>query len=205
MRGFMVNLGVVVALVVQSSAQGAILSAGQVLRIEFSTTPPTVPETPDVLYVFLGEIDRLEPYDFMTGSLYDGDDLLGTSNSENGCCGTGLRSNFPAPVTWKGPGSPWDFPAGDPATVDFTTLLNGSIRGRIDISINAGKLDLSLDAVAVRWIAANSANGGSSIPPDPVIESVSIVPEPGSAVLMMGLGVWGMRGRGKAGIRAGVH
>jgi hypothetical protein len=152
------------------------LTRDDILRIEFLTTPPFIESLPNVLYAFLGHVSRREPFNSITGSLYDGARLLGVSTSSNGCCGTGIYSFNPVPVTWKSPGSPWDFPAGDPAVVDFTSMHDGSIEGRIDIVIDAGSFDLDLRNVALRFIHATSSNGGSSIPPAPVLRSVRIIP-----------------------------
>jgi hypothetical protein len=158
-------------------AAGATLTPERTLRIEFSTSPPFIESLPNTLYAFLGLVDRIEPYTTITGSLYDDDVLLGVSTSSNGCCGTGVYSFHPVPVTWKASGSPWDFPAGDPAVVDFTSMHDGTIDGRIDIVIDAGRFDLDLEAVALRFIHATFSNGGSVIPPAPILRSVRILPE----------------------------
>jgi hypothetical protein len=154
------------------------LTADRILRIEFATTPPFVESPPNVLVAFLGTVERVAPYNRVTGALYDGDVLLGVSTSPEGCCATGIYSFHPVPVTWKAPGSPWDFPAGSPAIVDFTALHDGSIDGRIDVVIDAGRFDLDLASVGLRFIHATYANGGSTIPPAPVVRSVRIIDAP---------------------------
>ncbi len=151
------------------------LTAERVLRIEFVTTPPFVESLPNTLYALLGSGERRQAYGTMRGAIYDGSTLLGVSESSIGCCATGAYSFNPAPVTFRAPGSPWDFPAGDPATVDFTSMHDGSIAGRIDITIDAGSILLDLDAVALVFIHATYANGGSTIPPAPVLRSVRIL------------------------------
>lgn len=158
--------------------EGGMLTAGRVLRIEFATTPPFVESLPNTLYALLGNGERLQPYGMMTGELYDGDVLLGVSVSSVGCCGTGIYSFHPAPVTWRTADSPWNFPAGDPASVDFASLHDGSIDGRIDITIDSGSVVFDLDAVALVFIHATFANGGSTIPPAPVLRSVRILGAP---------------------------
>lgn len=158
------------------TVDGSWLDRDRILRIEFVTTPPFVESLPNVLYALLGHVERTSAYGSISGALYDGDILLGVSTSTNGCCGTGTYSFNPVPVTWRAPGSPWDFPAGDPATVDFSSLHDGSIDGRIDIRIDAGRFELDLDRVSLRFIHATSSNGGSTIPPAPVLRSVRIVP-----------------------------
>lgn len=177
------------------------LSAGQILRIEFTTRMTTLGVS-NALYAFLGNVQRVIPFGTMSGSLYDGDTLLGTSTSSTGCCGTGTYAMFPAPVTWKSAGSPWNFPAGDPAVVDFSGILGGTIDGRIDISIDAGRFEFDIDAVALSLIEATGPNFGSTIPPAPTITSVAVVPEPSSAmmstaggVLLAGLSLWRQRRR----------
>jgi hypothetical protein len=152
-----------------------VLTPGRLLRIEFTTSPPFIESLPNTLYAFLGNAGRIEAYGSMTGALYDGAQLLGVSTSSLGCCALGSYSFHPAPVTWKSPGSPWDQPAGDPAVVDFTALHDGTIDGRIDIAIDAGRLELDLDDVALVFIHATFSNGGSTIPPAPIVRSVRII------------------------------
>jgi hypothetical protein len=157
------------------TVEGSWLDRDRILRIEFVTTPPFVESLPNVLYALLGHVERTSPYGSISGALYDGGTLLGVSTSTNGCCGTGTYSFNPVPVTWRAPGSPWDFPAGDPATVEFSSLHDGSIDGRIDIRIDSGRFELDLGRVALRFVHATSSNGGSTIPPAPVLRSVRIV------------------------------
>lgn len=182
------------------------LSAGQILRIEFTTRASTL-GVPNALYAFLGNIQREQPFGTMSGALYDGDTLLGTSTSATGCCGTGVYSMFPAPMTWKSAGSPWNFPAGDPAVVDFGGILGGTIDGRIDIAIDAGRFRFDIDSVALSLIEATGPNFGSTIPPAPTISSVAVVPEPSpvmmsmaGGVLLAGLSLWRQR-RSQYGVR----
>jgi hypothetical protein len=170
--------GCAAAPVPTAPAPAEALTAGRILRIEFATTPPFVESLPNVLYALLGTVQRVEPYARITGALFDGETLLGASTSLSGCCATGQYSFNPVPVTWKSPGSPWDFPAGDPVTVDFTSMHDGSIDGRIDIVVDAGRFDLDLDAVSLRFVHATFANGGSTIPPAPVVRSVRIIGAP---------------------------
>jgi hypothetical protein len=151
------------------------LIPGRLLRIEFSTSPPFIESLPNTLYAFLGDANRVEEYGSMIGALYDGDVLLGVSTSSVGCCASGSYSFHPAPVSWESPTSPWDHPTGDPAVVDFATLHDGSIDGRIDIAIDAGRLELELGDVALVFIHATFANGGSTIPPAPILRSVRII------------------------------
>lgn len=155
--------------------EDGLLLPERVLRIEFSTHPPFVESLPNTLYALLGDVERQAAYGGITGRLYDGDALLGASTSTIGCCGTGVYSFDPVPVTWRSADSPWDFPAGDPAVVDFTPLHDGSIDGRIDITIDAGRIALDLRAVALVFIHATSSNGGSTIPPAPGLRSVRLL------------------------------
>lgn len=152
------------------------LTSEETLQIEFTTHPPFVEQNPNTIYVFLGNVNRIAPYGLMSGSLYDGDTLLGLSTSTSGACATGTYSLHPAPTTWKSAASPWDHPAGDPSTVDFTSLLDGTIQGRIDIEIDSGSFDFNPSSVSMGLLHATSANGGSSIPPVPRVRSVTIAP-----------------------------
>lgn len=152
-----------------------LLLPDRILRLEFTTHPPFVESLPDTLYALLGEVERQAPYTTIRGALYDGDVLLGVSTSTTGCCATGTYSFNPVPVTWRSPDSAWDFPAGDPATVDFTALRDGAIDGRIDITIDAGRIALEPDAAALVFIDATYANGGSTIPPAPRLRSARLL------------------------------
>jgi len=159
-------------------AESATLRAGDTLRIEFITTPPFTQFLPNTLYAFLGYTNLLYPYTTITVSPTNGDTLLGTSTSTNAnlCAYTGTMSYYPAPATWKSSASPWNHPVGDPAVVNFSSLLNGSIDGRIEFTINAGSFEFDVSDVALRFLYAQYANGGQSIPPSPIVTSVSIVP-----------------------------
>jgi hypothetical protein len=130
------------ALSLGSAAIAATLTPERTLTIEFYTTPPFVESLPNALYAFLGPVTRVAPYGRMTGTLLDGNTVLGVSTSTLGGAGTGLYALFPAPVTWKTALSPWDHPRGDPAVADFTSIHQGTIEGRIEIVIASGRLDL---------------------------------------------------------------
>ena len=154
----------------------ATLTPERTLQIEFQARSNYI-IPPNVLYAFGGYVTILQPYTQITGSLYNGNTLLGTSTSSVGAGYTGTYSFYPIPTTWKAPGSPWNFPAGDPATVDFTSILDGTINGRIDITINAGSIRFDLSKVALPVIQAAYANGGQSVPPALTVTSVRIIPE----------------------------
>lgn len=170
------------------SAQRVSLTPGRTLRIEFITTPPFIETNPNVLSVQLGYVNLAAPYGRITGSLYDGEVLLGTAYSTLGAGYTGRYSFHPLPVSWKTADSPWNpwahaGPGNEPAVVDFTTLHDGTIRGRMDISIDAGQIDFAYRDVGLSTTFATYTNGGSSIPPYPRIISMRLLPElPGDPV-----------------------
>ena len=165
-----------------SSATGAILQAGDRLRITFTTADPPFVEnkTPNVVSAALGYTERLEPYTLIAGALYDGETLLGISTADAHAdlfCGyVGTYSYHPVPATWKSAGSPWDYHVGDPVTVDFTSLLNGTINGRIEFWINAGSFEFDPNDVYMSFTLATYANGGESVGPHPIVHSVEIIP-----------------------------
>lgn len=187
-RTIAMALGVTLLTAAHASAQKAVLTPERTLRIEFITTPPFIESNPNVLSAMLGYVTITSPYNTITGSLYDGATLLGTATSTLGAGHTGLYSFHPVPVTWKTANSPynpfaWSGPNNVPAVVDFTSLHNGTIAGRIDITIDAGRLEIDYRKIGLSTMFATYSNGGSSIPPNPVITSVRLIPElPGDPI-----------------------
>jgi hypothetical protein len=181
-----IALAVLLLATTASSAQGsssnAVLTPERTLSIEFITTPPFIESNPNVLTAMLGYVNIVEPYATITGSLYDGATLLGTATSTNGAGHTGIYSFHPVPVSWKTATSPynpdaWLGPGNEPAIVDFTSLHDGTIVGRIDITIDAGRIEFDYADIGLSTMFATYSNGGSSIPPNPRITSIRLIPE----------------------------
>jgi len=128
-------------------ARAGVLLPGDILRVDFSTLDPLCPGGPcDVLTVL--------PVNYGSwgagggsASLHDGLILLGVDDSPDLCCA-------------------WDFvspssalTARNPAVVDFSSILNGILGGRIDISIHSGQLTFP-SAPAVRLELGRAAGAG---------------------------------------------
>lgn len=202
MQPFLTVLGLLLSLILPPSAAASpdetgnseflTLVPGQLLRIGFSTSPPFAEmREPDTLYVFFGFPEVVMPFGLMTGVLYDGSSVLGVSTSAAGAGLLGTISLNPAGPTWKSAVSPWDFPAGDPVIVDFTSILNGSIAGTLEFSIDTGEIRIDTGSLALRLIDAQSAQGGELLGSGQIL-SVSLVPVPEPTMawlLVCGLGV----------------
>jgi hypothetical protein len=65
----------------------------------------------------------------------------------------GILSLNPA-ETWKSPESLFTY--GNPAVIDFTSIRNGSIDGRLDFTIGTGSMDIDLEQVFLLMEHASS-------------------------------------------------
>jgi hypothetical protein len=159
------------------------LLPGGILRVEFQTRPPFIESNPNALSLALGNVTIGAPYSRITGTLYDGNRLLGEAWSTLGAGSTGPYSFHPLPTTWKSAGSPWDpfwFAPGLTPVVDFSTLWSGTIQGRIDVTIDSGSIVYDPSALYMRTTFATYSNGGSSIPPNPTITRITLIPPSGT-------------------------
>jgi hypothetical protein len=147
---------------------------------------------PDTLEFCLGNVVA-NKYTSISGSLYDNNTLLGIHTYSDFGEYTGPLSLSPA-STWKSSESVFTF--FEPAVIDFSSIRNGTINGRIDCTIKTGSMTIDFTSVNLFMIQANKSNGGHPSYPDPVITSISIVPEPASA-LLIGAGLIFIRKRRK--------
>lgn len=170
------TIGASILFAIGSASHAASLTPERTLRIEFVTTPPFIESNPNVLGCALGYVNIVAPYQSITASLYNGNTLLGTGTSTLGAGHAGIYSMHFMPVTWKTAASPWN-PYGPPVVANFSSIHNGTIQGRIDITIQGGQIDLEYSQFYLRTIFATYSNGGSSIPPYPTITSVKLIPE----------------------------
>ena len=159
-------------------ASGAILTPSDVLRVTF-TVVPAVP-TPDVMTLNLGVVQVLAAHTSRTGAMYDGNTLLGVGSTNSFGNHVGALSLSPA-RGWVSPTSVWNFD--NPAVADFTPIQNGTLNGRIDVTIATGSMDINLANVSLGMGQGSSPNIFINSNPPPVITSVAIVPipEPSSA------------------------
>ena len=168
------------------------LTPDKILRIQFNTNPPFYekgypprPGTPDTFFLSLGYVNVPEQYSgygALMGSFYDGQTLLGSI--EDGTFGYIHGTIHPA-LTWKSSTSIYTM--GITSIIDFTSILNGSIQGRIDFTIKKGMMTVDLTQLNILMIHSTVFNGGDPIVPDPIITSAYIVPEP-ATLLLLGLG-----------------
>ena len=120
-------------------AQNVTLNPDSVLRYTFNVNPSAWnSNTPDVIRLGVygpAVISSTPPT--LTAALYDGSTLLGTVSAKP------LSSNdLPGLVSfyWRSPTSVW---AEEPVSaVNFTSILNGSIQGRIDLSVSGGSVTI---------------------------------------------------------------
>ncbi len=171
-------------------AQAMPLSAGDKVVVEFGFD--------DDPYGFLGEVDLLRVSAAFSGftlanvefKVYDGATLLG---EKSGPFQFGLH------LFLIGPGSVFTF--GPPVLLDdFSSIADGSIDGRIEITVLSGTTDLS--AVIVEAGNATTGNTFGYADPAPRIFSTTVipagtaVPEPGALALLAGcLGMFGIAAR----------
>jgi hypothetical protein len=75
----------------------------------------------------------------ITAGLYNGNTLLGTASTDPITLG-----NTPGSFTldWKSPTSLWPNSPPKAAVIDFTSILNGSIQGRIDLTVTGGSITI---------------------------------------------------------------
>jgi hypothetical protein len=157
-----------------TSARGATLTAGETLRVLFSVDPVDFPcpGTCDTLALFFGASgtsgDSHGPFR-MEAELFDGSNPLG-SYGLLVCCGIDFKSSTST------------FTFLNPPVVDFSTILNGTISGRIDLTVVTGSI-FGVDpanftlflghATGGQSVGGNSASLTSSY-------STIVTPEPGT-------------------------
>ena len=160
------------------------MNAGDTLCVEFSiATPHNTP--PDVLSLNLMLIQVNQAFTTRTAKLYDGATLLGTHSRNDFGTHVGALHLQPA-NSFASATSVWTF--NNPAIVDFTPILNGTIQGRIEFSILTGQVDINLGVVNLTMIRGTNASGGAVVSPAPVITSISINQGGGCAPATVGTG-----------------
>ena len=144
-----------------SPADAEVVTSDDILRIRFTIDRDFVPFPPDTMYLGFTEIvDVIAPMTARVGELYDGDTLLAVAAPTSFGNHVGLLA-LAVTNSWAAPGSLYDFD--DAATdVDFTTILDGTIDGRIDWYPETGAVDVPTEAVALTLLKATGAASGSS-------------------------------------------
>ncbi len=175
-------------------ANADILNAGEVMRVEFTVDNNFIPFPPDVMRLNFGLINVLDAYTTRSADLYDGNTLLGHAETSSFGTHVGLLNLDPS-NSWEVEGSPWNFD--NPGVADFGPILDGSIDGRVDFSIETGTVDIPLNQVNLNFLLATSASVGFVVNPPPTITGVSIIPEPSSVGLLLFGGLVALRRRGR--------
>ena len=138
------------------------------MSIEFKVDNNFTPVPPDVLRLNFGLITVVSPFTTRIAELYDGNTLLGTAMTSSFGGHTGLLNLDPS-NSWRTADSVWNFDS--PGIADFTTILDGSIIGRIDFKIATGTVDIPLEQVNLNFVKATGAAQGIVVGPAPKINT----------------------------------
>jgi len=148
------------------------LTSANALRIHFTVSPP-YNRQPDVLRINFGLTQVHSAYTNRRAVLWDCDQQLGTYASPLFGAHTGALNLDPG-ASFKSPTSPWTFD--NAGTADFTSIVNGAIRGVIDFTIDTGAMNIPLHQVNLNMVQATSSAGGFVVTPDPTVTLAQIVP-----------------------------
>ena len=161
------------------AVQADVLTPDMTLRITF-TIDNNFNMPPNTLKLNFGLTNVISPYTVRTGKLFDGTTLLGQHDATSFGGHTGLLNLDPS-NSWTAPGSPWTFD-GAATGVDFTTILDGTIQGVIEYTIQTGAHDIPANQINLTMIQATSSSGGYVVTPVPTITSIQFLSgEPGAA------------------------
>jgi hypothetical protein len=152
------------------------------LIIDFSVPPPKNPErfnVIDTLWFGIGNTNVLEKFTHRVSSLFNGSELVGTATSDS--FNTVGPKHFGVVNVFKSPTSVYT--AQEPHAVDFSSIQDRSIQGRIVFRIETGAIDFDPQAISLHAIRAEFANGGEPYDPDLPFTS-TIVPEPPAGALL---------------------
>ena len=169
MRSRMLVGGLVLAGV---AAQADVITPDNKIVIEFETAGE-YNLTPDVMSLLFGLTEVIEPFTARVASVYDGDTLLGTHSSDLFGNHVGLLNLDPSNV-WTTPGNIYVFL--DPAEIDFTSIQDGTIKGRIEYTVQTGAHDVPLDQISMSLGQGLGQSSQFVVTPAPTITSITVVP-----------------------------
>jgi hypothetical protein len=164
------------------------ITPGMILRVEFSI-PSGLAETPDLFWLsFMPSLEHpipvvvLEPFGAMVAHLHNEGALLGTDSQ--GYFGDGVGDFVFNPANlWKTSASVFNPVAIPPTVVDFGTMFSGTNTGRIDFEILTGRMQVRRESIALSMRIGVAQSISQIVEPDPVIQSITLIPEPSSIVL----------------------
>jgi len=165
---------------VGASAQTSVWTSDRTLRIEFRMPAGAWPLQPNTLMVAGGNVTIQQPHTKVTQKLYNGSTLLGTAEYRGSAGFVGAYSFHGFGAIFRSANS--TFPPsyrGTDAIIDFNPLLDRTIQGRVDVTIDAGKILIN-PASAYLALSEYIVPGqvwGQSVYPSPVITSVKLIPE----------------------------
>ena len=81
---------------------------------------------------------------------------------------------------------------------DFTSIVAGTIDGRVDFAISTGAMDINLDNVRLTLGQSTGPSSQLLTNPQPTITSVQIIPEPAVAAPAAAALLLGLRRRARA-------
>jgi hypothetical protein len=157
------------------------LTPDKTLRIDFYI-PQVQSPVPDRLELFFGMVEA-NRYTSINGLLYNGQQFLGLDIEDLFGGSTGTLSLSPA-LTWVSPES--EYRLGYTGVIDFTSIRNATINGRIDLTIQTGSITLDLANVNLDTLETTDL-GDYICMPQPVVTSRTIIPEP-TTLCLLGLG-----------------
>ncbi len=156
-------------------------SAGEVLAVEFTTTPPFICTNgqvcvPDVLRFSTGEVQVIETLGSRTARLYADGVLLGIySRSAGGPTPGFVNPGFSG--LFKDEASP--FIPLDPTPVDLAPIVEGTTNGRIELALGSGRQDYmdGFPGVSITFRVATGPTSALGVSTEAVITSVQVVPD----------------------------
>ncbi len=153
------------------TAAADVLDTSNKLVIQFSVDSNWSPYTPNELILYLGQVEVLSPITSRNAAMYDGPELLGVAIETNFGGHSGPLSLNPSNSFIK-EGVAGDF--GNPGAIRFDSIQNGTIDGRIELTVTTGAMDVDPNTVSFKVIRhlgqSNFATG-----PAPVATSVQLV------------------------------
>jgi len=155
-----------------AGAQADVITPDNKIVIEFETSGD-FNVTPDVMSLLFGLTEVLEPFTARVASVYDGDELLGTHTSDLFGNHVGLLNLDPSNV-WTTPGNVYNFL--DPAEIDFTSIQDGTIEGRVEYTVLTGAHDVPLDQISMSLGQGIGNATQIVVTPAPTITSITVVP-----------------------------